>query len=349
MISIFQSRLTGLDSVLNLHTTCLSNKNKQRWHMAFATIYCSRAFSACLEANKKRKVFPILPSNPVIVIDVFEPPHPCFSNIDKSSLTQLVNKKYLTQLVEKYDGVEGLASSLKTNLEHGINGDDEEEILSRYEAFDTNTYQRPPMKGFYRFVWEALKDPTIIILLVCATLSLGFGIKENGLKEGWRQQVSIFEIVVGDVVCLKIGDQVPADCTKMADGFGRMLVTSVGMNTTWGAMMSTISRDTSEQTPLQARLNKLTSAIGKVHLVVAFLVLVVLLVRYCTGNTKDTNGNTEFNGNKTEVDDIINSVMRIVVAAVTIVVVAIPEGLPLTVTLALAYSMKRMMADQAMV
>ncbi|KAI8012437.1 putative calcium-transporting ATPase 13, plasma membrane-type [Camellia lanceoleosa] len=75
--------------------------------MAFATIYCSRAFSASLEANKKRKVSPILPSNPVIVIDVLEPPHPCFSNIDNSSLTQLVNKKNLTQLVEKYDGVEG--------------------------------------------------------------------------------------------------------------------------------------------------------------------------------------------------------------------------------------------------
>ncbi|KAL7220336.1 hypothetical protein ACSBR2_013255 [Camellia fascicularis] len=399
--------------------------------MAFATIYCSRAFSACLEANKKRKVFPILPSNPVVVIDVFEPPHPCFSNIDKSSLTQLVNKKNLTQLVEKYDGVEGLASSLKTNLEHGINGDDEEDISSRHEAFGTNTYQRPPTKGFYRFVWEALKDPTIIILLVCAALSLGFGIKVNGLKEGWydggsifvavflviavsagsnfkqnrqflklskvsnnilidvvrngrRQQVSIFEIVVGDVVCLKIGDQVPADGlfidghslqvdessmtgesenvevnftqnpflfsgTKVADGFGRMLVTSVGMNTTWGEMMSTISRDTNEQTPLQARLNKLTSAIGKVGLVVSFLVLVVLLVRYFTGNTKDANGNTEFNGSKTELDDIINSVVGIVAAAVTIVVVAIPEGLPLAVTLTMAYSMKRMMADQALV
>ncbi|XP_028105956.1 putative calcium-transporting ATPase 13, plasma membrane-type, partial [Camellia sinensis] len=280
-------------------------------------------------------------------------------------------------------------------------------------------------------MWEALKDPTIIILLVCAAFSLGFGIKENGLKEGWhdgrsifaavflviavsarsnfkqnrqflklskvsnnilidvvrngrRQQVSIFEIVVGDVVCLKIGDQVPADGlfidghslqvdessmtgesenvgvnftqnpflfsgTKVADGFGRMLVTSVGMNTTWGEMMSTISSDTSEQTPLQVRLNKLTSAIGKVGLVVAFLVLVVLLVRYFTGNTKDTNGNTEFNGSKTKVDAIINSCVGIVAAAVTIVVVAIPEGLPLAVTVTLAYSMKRMMADQAMV
>ncbi|GMP56269.1 hypothetical protein CsSME_00020820 [Camellia sinensis var. sinensis] len=115
--------------------------------MAFATIYCSRAFSACLEANKKRKVSPILPSNPVVVTDVSEPPHPCFSNIDKSSLTQLVNLKNLTQLVEKYDGVEGLASALKTNLEHGINGDDKEDI-----SHDTKLLALTHIKGLPRNV-----------------------------------------------------------------------------------------------------------------------------------------------------------------------------------------------------
>ncbi|XP_055813582.1 putative calcium-transporting ATPase 13, plasma membrane-type [Solanum dulcamara] len=137
--------------------------------------------------------------------------------------------------------------------------------------------------------------------------------------------------------------------TKVVDGYGMMLVTSVGMNTTWGEMMSEISSDSNEQTPLQERLNKLTSSIGKVGLLVAFLVLVVLLVRYFTGTTKDENGNKEFNGSKTSSDDVINAVVGIVAAAVTIVVVAIPEGLPLAVTLTLAYSMKRMMADQAMV
>ncbi|KAK3190152.1 hypothetical protein Dsin_029713 [Dipteronia sinensis] len=111
-------------------------------------------------------------------------------------------------------------------------------------------------------------------------------------------------------------------------------------------MMSQISRDTNEETPLQARLNKLTSSIGKVGLAVAFLVLVVLLVRYFTGNTKDENGNQEFNGSKTNTDNIVNAVVRIVAAAVTIIVVAIPEGLPLAVTFTLAYSMKRMMGDQ---
>ncbi|KAF7151459.1 hypothetical protein RHSIM_Rhsim02G0037800 [Rhododendron simsii] len=209
-------------------------------------------------------------------------------------------------------------------------------------------------------------------------------IQVDVVRNGRQQQVSIFEIVVGDVVCLKIGDQVPADGlfidghsllvdesnmtgksdhvevdltqnpfllsgTKVADGFGRMLVTSVGMNTTWGEMMSTISNDSNEETPIQSRLNTLTSSIRKVGLLFAFLVLVVLLIRYFTGNTQDENGNTEYNGNKTKADDIINSIIAIIAAAVTIVVVAIPEGLPLAMTITLAYSMKRMMSDNAMV
>jgi Ca2+-transporting ATPase len=128
-----------------------------------------------------------------------------------------------------------------------------------------------------------------------------------------------------------------------------MLVTSVGMNTVWGEMMSSITGGLNEETPLQARLNKLTSCIGKVGLAVAALVLAVLLIRYFTGNTVDSRGNREFNGGKTKSDDVLNAVVKIVAAAVTIIVVAIPEGLPLAVTLTLAYSMKRMMTDQAMV
>ncbi|THG09923.1 hypothetical protein TEA_023580 [Camellia sinensis var. sinensis] len=72
---------------------------------------------------------------------------PVFSNIDKSSLTQLVNLKNLTQLVEKYDGVEGLASALKTNLEHGINGDDKEDI-----SHDTKLLALTHIKGLPRNV-----------------------------------------------------------------------------------------------------------------------------------------------------------------------------------------------------
>ncbi|KAG8370282.1 hypothetical protein BUALT_Bualt14G0100800 [Buddleja alternifolia] len=442
MSSIISTNMQCMDILVDLHETVkVSVSNKKRWHMAFATIYCSRAF---LSPIKKQQIInKFIPPSEIssnwikispdsssrIVIDVVEK-HPVFPDINRPILTNLVKEKSLNQLA-KLGGVEGICTSLKTNQQNGINDTNSEDIVSRHEAFGMNTYQKPPTKSFFYFVWEALKDPTILILLVCAALSLGFGMKEDGPKEGWydggsifvavflvisvsaisnfrqsrqfdklskvsnnipvevvrngrRQQISIFEIVVGDVVCLKIGDQVPADGlfinghslqvdessmtgesehveidqimnpflfsgTKVADGYAKMLVTSVGMNTTWGEMMSTISGDSDEQTPLQVRLNKLTSSIGKIGLLVAFLVLIVLLVRYFTGNTEDENGNKEFNGSKTKVDDVINAMVGIIAAAVTIVVVAIPEGLPLAVTLTLAYSMKRMMADQAMV
>jgi Ca2+-transporting ATPase len=406
----------------------LSKPNK-RWHLAFATIYCSRTIYSLAKIPvvllKRPTNISSSPSYTSLNINL-DSEH---FKIHQSSLAKLVNKKDLHQL-QNFGGTFGVASAIGTDKDGGIYGG-AEDIARRQQAFGSNTYKKPPTKGLFHFVAEAFKDLTIAILLGCAALSLGFGVKEHGLKEGWydggsifvavflviavsaisnyrqnrqfdklskissnikidvvrsgrRQEVSIFEIVVGDVVCLKIGDQVPADGlfidghslqidessmtgesdhveinhkknpflvsgTKVADGYGQMLVTSVGMNTTWGEMMSHISRDTDEQTPLQARLNKLTSSIGMVGLTVAFLVLVVLLVRYFTGNTQDESGNKEFNGSKTKADDIVNAVVGIVAAAVTIIVVAIPEGLPLAVTLTLAYSMKRMMKDQAMV
>lgn len=357
-------------------------------------------------------------------------PHQNTQHLDQTQLAKMVREKNLDLLFE-LGGVKGIAIALKTDVETGIRGGDNSNINERKERYGSNTHTRPPSKGFFHFFWSAFNDPTLIILLVCAALAFGFGIKENGVKDGWyeggsiflavflvvfvsaisnyrqerqfdklskisddikidvmrggrRQQISIFEVVVGDVVILKIGDQVPADGvfvsgysmevdessmtgesdqvevdslnnpflhsgSKVVEGHGHMLVTSVGMNTSWGQMMSSIGRDSNEQTPLQVRLNGLTSTIGKVGLTVAFLVLGVLLARYFTGNTKDDEGNKEYQGRKTSTDSMLNSIVRIVAAAVTIVVVAIPEGLPLAVTLTLAYSMKRMMADQAMV
>ncbi|KAL2929959.1 putative calcium-transporting ATPase 13 plasma membrane-type [Bienertia sinuspersici] len=405
----------------------LSIPNK-RWQRAFSSIYCLRAFHSFVPfKSKNNEGVKLLHSSSYTILNL-ESEKP-FSNVDQKSLANLTKQKNL-QTLQESGGINSIASTFHTNLTNGIHGD-EDDIANRHKFFGANTYKKPPSEGLFHFVWEAFKDLSIVILLLCAALSLGFGIKQKGPKEGWydggsifvavflviivsslsnfkqskqfeklskqsnninvdvvrggrRQQVSIYEIVVGDVVCLKIGDQVPADGlfieghslqvdessmtgesdhvgvdkaqnpflvsgTKVADGYGNMLVTSVGMNTTWGELMSSVSRNTDEQTPLQARLNKLTSSIGKLGLAVAVLVLVVLLVRYFTGNTTDESGKTEFNGGRTSVNDVLNAIIRIVAAAVTIVVVAIPEGLPLAVTLTLAYSMKRMMVDQAMV
>ncbi|PIN07951.1 Calcium transporting ATPase [Handroanthus impetiginosus] len=128
-----------------------------------------------------------------------------------------------------------------------------------------------------------------------------------------------------------------------------MLVTGVGINTEWGLLMASISEDTGEETPLQVRLNGVATFIGIVGLSVALSVLVVLLARFFTGTSKNPDGSVQFVRGKTTVGQTVDGVIHIITAAVTIVVVAVPEGLPLAVTLTLAYSMKKMMADKALV
>ncbi|XP_054784018.1 calcium-transporting ATPase 9, plasma membrane-type-like isoform X1 [Prosopis cineraria] len=331
--------------------------------------------------------------------------------------------------LQEYGGVKGLSDLLKSDLEKGINGDDDD-ILKRKVTFGTNTYPKKKGRTFWMFLWDAWQDLTLIILIIAAVVSLALGIKTEGLEEGWydggsiafavflviivtaasdyRQslqfqnlnsekqniqlevirggratKISIFDVIVGDVVPLKIGDQVPADGViitahslaidessmtgeskiihkdhkspflmsgcKVADGVGVMLVTGVGINTEWGLLMASISEDTGEETPLQVRLNGVATFIGMIGLTVAAVVLAVLLGRYFSGNTKDLNGNVQFVAGQTSISSAIDGVVKIFTIAVTIVVVAVPEGLPLAVTLTLAYSMRKMMADKALV
>ena len=58
-----------------------------------------------------------------------------------------------------------------------------------------------------------------------------------------------------------------------------MLVTAVGLNTEWGLVMASISEDNGEETPLQVRLNGVATFIGKVGVIVAALVFVIVLIR----------------------------------------------------------------------
>ncbi|KAG1331943.1 Calcium-transporting ATPase 5, plasma membrane-type [Cocos nucifera] len=278
--------------------------------------------------------------------------------------------------------VKGLSDMLKTNIDRGISGDDSE-VLHRRNIFGANTYPQKKGRNFLVFVWEACQDLTLVILMVAAVISLVLGIQTEVIRGGRRFEVSIFDLVVGDVVPLKIGDQVSADgilisghslaidessmtgeakivhkdqknpflmsgC-KVADGYGTMLVTSVGINTEWGLLMATISEDNGEETPLQVRLNGVATFIGIIGLTVAASVLVVLLARYFTGHTKNPDGTVQFIRGQTGVRDALNGAIKILTVAVTIVVVAVPEGLPLAVTLTLAYSMRKMMADKALV
>lgn len=192
-------------------------------------------------------------------------------------------------------------------------------------------------------------------------------------RNGRRQKVSIYDLVAGDVVHLSIGDQVPADGiyihgfsltidessltgesepvypsaekpfllsgTKVQDGSAKMLVTGVGMNTEWGNLMSSLSEVGNEETPLQVKLNGVATLVGKIGLAFAILTFIILFFRFCSEkeDLKDWSG-----------EDMVN-IVEFFTIAVTIVVVAVPEGLPLAVTLSLAYAMKQMMKDKALV
>ncbi|KAF0898073.1 hypothetical protein E2562_001741 [Oryza meyeriana var. granulata] len=348
--------------------------------------------------------------------------------IELEKLTAL-NRDHDNVMLQEVGGVKGLSDLLKSNLDKGISpiGD---ELSQRREVFGANTYPRKKRKSILRFVFEACKDLTLIILMVAAAISLTLGMTTEGADEGWydggsiflavflvilvtaisdyRQSLqfrhlneekqniqvevvrggkrcgaSIFDLVVGDVVPLKIGDQVPADGVlisghslaidessmtgesktvhkdqkapflmsgcKVADGYGSMLVTGVGTNTEWGQLMANLSEDNGEETPLQVRLNGVATFIGMVGLTVAGAVLVVLWIRYFTGHTKDPDGTTQFVAGTTRAKKGFMGAIRILTIAVTIVVVAVPEGLPLAVTLTLAYSMRKMMRDKALV
>ncbi|TVU05044.1 hypothetical protein EJB05_48192, partial [Eragrostis curvula] len=263
--------------------------------------------------------------------------------IEPEKLTTL-NRDHSNVLLQEVGGVRGLSDLLKSNLDRGINPN-EDELLQRRNIYGMPRFDSCHSNGSCRHISDVGYDnrdegwydggsiflAVFLVILVTAISdyrqSLQFrhlneekqNIQVEVVRGGKRSGASIFDLVVGDVVPLKIGDQVPADgilisghslaidessmtgeskivhkdqkapflmsgC-KVADGYGSMLVTGVGTNTEWGQLMANLSEDNGEETPLQ----------------------------------------------------------------VTIVVVAVPEGLPLAVTLTLAYSMKKMMRDKALV
>ncbi|KHG00205.1 Calcium-transporting ATPase 2, plasma membrane-type -like protein [Gossypium arboreum] len=286
-----------------------------------------------------------------------------------------------------HGGVSGIAEKLSTSTNTGLSSD--AALLSkRQEIYGINKFAEPEAKGFWVFVWEALQDMTLMILGACAIVSLVVGIAMEGWPAGahdglgivtrndCRQKLSIYDLLPGDIVHLNIGDQVPADGlfvsgfsvlidessltgesepvvvndknpfmlsgTKLQDGSCKMLVTTVGMRTQWGKLMATLSEGGDDETPLQVKLNGVATIIGKVGLffaVVTFAVMVQGLLR-----SKLQEGTIwSWSG------DEALKLLEFFAVAVTIVVVAVPEGLPLAVTLSLAFAMKKMMNDKALV
>ncbi|CCK70095.1 calcium-transporting ATPase PMC1 KNAG_0D03480 [Huiozyma naganishii CBS 8797] len=139
------------------------------------------------------------------------------------------------------------------------------------------------------------------------------------------------------------GDKVP-DCmlisgSKLLSGLGKAVVTSVGTNSIYGRTMMSLKVET-DSTPLQERLSQLADSISVYGCVAAIILFSVLFIRFLlyvllpNGRFHDlprAEKGTKF--------------MNIFITSVTVIVVAVPEGLPLAVTLALAFATTRMTKD----
>eukprot|EP01087_Luapelamoeba_hula_P022590 TRINITY_DN813_c0_g1_i1.p2 TRINITY_DN813_c0_g1~~TRINITY_DN813_c0_g1_i1.p2 ORF type:complete len:988 (-),score=216.19 TRINITY_DN813_c0_g1_i1:69-3032(-) len=194
------------------------------------------------------------------------------------------------------------------------------------------------------------------------------------IRGGEQCQVSIFEINVGDIVIIETGDILCADglfvdghnmkCDESAmtgetdavkknadepfllsgcqvmEGVGKMLVIAVGEHSESGRALALLQKGGDEQTPLQEKLEDLAEKIAHMGLVAAVAIFVILLIKfvvitYMAGHLFEWH--------------MFSVIVKYFITSVTIVVVAVPEGLPLAVTIALAYSMLKMLKDQNLV
>jgi len=204
----------------------------------------------------------------------------------------------------------------------------------------------------------------------------------KAIRSGKSFTVSVHDLMAGDVVHLEPGDLIPADgifitghnvkCdessatgesdalkktpgeqvlrlleeghsstkdldpfivsgSKVLEGVGTYLVTSVGVNSSFGKILMAMRVDM-QPTPLQAKLDGLASAIAKLGSSAAILLFFVLLFRFVAG----------LSSNPLSGPQKASQFVDILIVAVTVIVVAVPEGLPLAVTLALAFATTRM-------
>ncbi|KAF9420076.1 hypothetical protein BGZ94_009223 [Podila epigama] len=127
--------------------------------------------------------------------------------------------------------------------------------------------------------------------------------------------------------------------SKVLEGVGSYVVTGVGENSFHGKTMMSL-RTEAEDTPLQVKLNHLAELIAKLGSLAALLMLVALLIRFLVKIIPE----------KEKVStQIVSDLVKIFISTVTVVVVAVPEGLPLAVTLALAFATTRMLKDNNLV
>ncbi|KAI0223174.1 plasma membrane calcium [Massospora cicadina] len=126
---------------------------------------------------------------------------------------------------------------------------------------------------------------------------------------------------------------------KVLEGVGKGVVINVGANSFSGKIMMSLRSENGE-TPLQEKLGDLATRISKLGGAAALLMFVVLLIRYFVQWSLLPEARPAV---------VLGRVVNIIITTITVVVVAVPEGLPLAVTLALAFATVRMLKDKNLV
>jgi P-type E1-E2 ATPase len=128
--------------------------------------------------------------------------------------------------------------------------------------------------------------------------------------------------------------------TRILTGEGKMVVLVVGEQSCLGKIQALLGNSEAEPTPLQMKLEALAEDIGKFGLYSAITIVLVLLIRFGVEKAISPSWNTSV--------DLVE-LLNYFILGITVVVVAIPEGLPLAVTLSLAFSVKKMLLDNNLV
>ena len=200
-------------------------------------------------------------------------------------------------------------------------------------------------------------------------------------RNGKVMEIPRHDVVVGDVVLVEVGDEVPADgelivcndlqinesaltgepvaekslegggdgayprnvilrSTMVMNGRGEFVVTAVGDATEIGKVAKKSTEQTSVETPLHMQLDKLAKMISKVGSVVSVAAFFIFLIH-------DILTNPAWGGK--DYFYLAEIVLKYFMMAVTLIVMAVPEGLPMAITLSLALNMRRMLKSNNLV
>lgn len=208
------------------------------------------------------------------------------------------------------------------------------------------------------------------------------------IRNGRVQEIPRKDVVVGDIIVLETGEEIPADGelleaislqinesnltgepvvskttveadfdeeatyasnkvmrgTTVVDGHGTMRVLCVGDDTEIGKVARQSTEQSTEPTPLNIQLTKLANLIGKIGFSVAGLAFAIFFI-------KDVLLHYDFSAFHTFADWLpaLKATLQYFMMAVTLIVVAVPEGLPMSVTLSLALNMRRMLSTNNLV